>query len=378
MKIAGLIYDEVDIRAILGNSYIVENGHYFPSLENNAVRRDIFEFNYKSLCENLEKGVINEEDFLWLFSFVSILGRRSPLFIRVIPNEQRNQLGYRTDSIAVYDRFDYGSNVGQYTSATFSFIDFLINSLFIEERYERISRRLQKAKKNNGLYKKILDWSNIKSNRIMLSNMDFVSELIEEISLFGINYREKLPDNYSAVLKKYLIEGSVKAIEKMKLKYSYLDISSDFIIEHPIIKYWVSIDNQVRIDDLLDAVYLSQNGNNDGNLKKNDDAPTTPIIYKVAKRRPPLKKEARTRDRLNKTIASTIKVLSTILENHRTAKIVLSRPEMDKIRNEYNKYSERRPEIHLNMKEAYFKFQKTKNKKYLLGIIDYLNEMING
>ena len=240
------INNGVSPRAFLGGSLLCKN--YW----NNYLRkdRDVFKFTIHNVEMELGNNQVTHEDWLWLSLFLSFIGKQEKGF------KKHGKAPYYTNNYS--DPFSK-NRIGLIKEATFSFLDFILNSIDYEKSLARFQSRHKKDSiRHFELYHHLEKWN--KENEIinrLFFNIDFLSELIDKISDLSINYKEALPSNYSGILWKYLHGRLDRAIREIFNKYdiSYNNFNSNvgLFSNHPVLTYWRK--NRDRVDLLLDTVW---------------------------------------------------------------------------------------------------------------------------
>jgi len=239
-----MLYAGKDTSGLVGGSILApEGGDYLPS------GRDIFKFSYDVITNSLKSGYINEEDLLWVFTFVKRLGNNSD---------------YLEKDNAYYEIGDGDYSFDTLRYAHFSFLDFIINSIFIERTSQKVKNLVPDVEQIQ-LYRDIQQWNRNNIEFIALfHNVDFLQEFIRKVSHYSKRFKKELEGDYSSILSGYLLGRPLnrafeETIEQVDLKGHNSIIKNDLFSNHPIIEYWQNTDNQLRVNRLLDSIW-KQNG----------------------------------------------------------------------------------------------------------------------
>lgn len=218
----------------------------FPKLQADAVRRDYFEIDFKSIYLD-----VNDTQKIWISSFFPIIGKYEPDF--------------RLTEERIYNR---KKRISSYENASFSplhpivsVFTFEINGidelLYDEEANELISKCVVWSKKNKELKK-------------LFTNFQFVNEFLNKLNSFTHNYRDPHV-SYSTTINEYLFRGIPSVIKSLKKKYNFLShIEDDAITSNPIFEYWK--DNEKECLDIIEKIYRNRNRNFSYNKQTIDTA----------------------------------------------------------------------------------------------------------
>jgi hypothetical protein len=205
-------------------------------------RRDYF--HVKNVDKFLTKRNIDE--LLWVNCFISHVGKIE-------------QINYRNNEQVYYENVLIENNI---TWVTFNCMSFIISLFFPKKIIKRISNDKFNAVESSEFVKELIDWEQkMWTDFSLFYNIDFVIDLINELSHFSRRKIKKSLGSFSNTLKIYFIEGMEYSLISLNEKYPYINLDVSEFMNNPIFNYWEK--NSKSIDILLDEIYNNQSYESD-------------------------------------------------------------------------------------------------------------------
>lgn len=129
----------------------------------NAQRRDVFEFNYKTIADSHKSDL---EKTLWLHLLISQLGK--------------TQDDYRTRKSRVIEReIEIDANVGQYHYAEFNILAYFLHSIAPEKYIQRFEEKYKKTLEGTDLYSRLKAWRDEYQTAIPIHSIEFMEYILK-------------------------------------------------------------------------------------------------------------------------------------------------------------------------------------------------------